>query len=326
MQTIYDLIIVGSGPAGLSAAIYAQRAKLNTLVIEKEMVSGGQVLTTYEVDNYPGLPGIGGFDLGMKFRQHADQLGAQFKEDEVRQITLMANETADEETQLRAAQVGPAETLPLKQLVCKNGTYLTRTIIIAAGAVHRKLGVEGEERLLGMGVSYCATCDGAFFKNKTTAVVGGGDVALEDAIFLARMCSQVYLIHRRDELRGARSLQEKLFSLPNVTVIWDSVVMSVDGSEKVEALELKNKKTGETSRLPVDGVFIAVGITPNSQPYEQLLDMEAGYIRASEDCRSNIPGIFAAGDVRTKQLRQIVTAVSDGANAVTSVERYLTEV
>lgn len=325
MQTIYDLIIIGSGPAGLSAAIYAQRAKLSTLVIEKEMVSGGQVLTTYEVDNYPGLPGIGGFDLGMKFRQHADQLGAQFQEDEVHQITLVTSETTDEEAQLQAAQVGAAQALPLKQLICKNGTYLARTVIIAAGAVHRKLLVPGEERLLGMGVSYCATCDGAFFKNKTTAVVGGGDVALEDAIFLARMCSHVYLIHRRDELRGAKVLQEKLFSLPNVTIIWDTVVEAIDGTEKVGSLQLKNKKTGETSDLPVDGVFIAVGITPNSQPYEQLLDMEAGYIKASEDCRSNIPGIFAAGDVRVKQLRQIVTAVSDGANAVTSVERYLTE-
>lgn len=325
MQTIYDLIIVGSGPAGLSAAIYAQRAKLNTLVIEKEMVSGGQVLTTYEVDNYPGLPGIGGFDLGMKFRQHADQLGAQFQEDEVRRIALLAAETADEEAPLQAAQVGTPEVLPLKQLVCKNGTYLTRAVIIASGAVHRKLGIPGEERLLGMGVSYCATCDGAFFKNKKTAVVGGGDVALEDAIFLARMCSQVYLIHRRDELRGARVLQEKLFSLPNVTVIWDSVVEEIDGTDKVGALQIKNNKTGETTTLAVDGIFIAVGITPNSQPYEQLLDMEAGYIKAAEDCRSNIPGIFAAGDVRTKQLRQIVTAVSDGANAVTSVERYLTE-
>lgn len=325
MQTIYDLIIVGSGPAGLSAAIYAQRAKLNTLVIEKEMVSGGQVLTTYEVDNYPGLPGIGGFDLGMKFRQHADQLGAQFQEDELHQITLMSMESADEDAQLQAAQVGTAQALPIKKLICKNDTYLARTVIIAAGAVHRKLLVPGEERLLGMGVSYCATCDGAFFKNKKTAVVGGGDVALEDAIFLARMCSHVYVIHRRDELRGARALQEKLFSLPNVTIVWDSVVEEIEGSEKVEALQLKNKKTGDTTTLEVDGVFIAVGITPNSQPYEQLLDMEDGYIKAAEDCRSSIPGIFAAGDVRLKQLRQIVTAVSDGANAVTSVERYLTE-
>ncbi len=326
MQNIYDLVIVGSGPAGLAAAIYAQRAKLNTLIIEKEMVSGGQVLTTYEVDNYPGLPGISGFDMGMKFRQHADQLEAEFKEDEVSQISLTTwNEVSEDEGQLQAAEVGLTGSESLKQITGRNGTYLARTVIIATGATHRKLGVPGETELVGMGVSYCATCDGAFFKNRTTAVVGGGDVALEDAIFLARMCKQVYLIHRRDELRGARSLQEKLLSLDNVTVIWDTVVDAITGSDQVEALQLKNKKTNETSELAVDGVFIAVGITPNSQTYEGFLDMEAGYIKASEDCQSSVPGVFAAGDVRTKQLRQIVTAVSDGANAVTSVERYLTE-
>lgn len=326
MRNIYDLVIIGSGPAGLSAAIYAQRAKLNTLVIEKEMVSGGQVLTTYEVDNYPGLPGVGGFDLGMKFRQHADQLEAEFKEDEVQQIELVsAQELSEEEGQLQAAQVGGDRSLELKQIVCKNDTYLTKTVIIATGASHRKLGVPGEESLLGMGVSYCATCDGAFFKNKVTAVVGGGDVALGDAIFLSRMCKQVYLIHRRDEFRGAKSLQEKVLSLDNVTVIWDSVVEEIKGTETVEALQLKNVRTNESSELSVDGVFVAVGITPNSHPYESLIAMDHGYIKADEDCQSNIPGIYAAGDVRTKQLRQIVTAVSDGANAVTSVEHYLTE-
>ncbi|MGL5437780.1 MAG: thioredoxin-disulfide reductase [Lachnospiraceae bacterium] len=326
MDQVYDLVIIGSGPAGLSAAIYAQRAKLNTLVIEKEMVSGGQVLTTYDVDNYPGLPGIGGFDLGMKFRQHADHLEAQFKEDEVQQIVLTAlSGIAEEDGQLQAAQVRLPEAEPLKQLVCKSGTYLARTVIVATGAYHRKLGVPGETELTGMGVSYCATCDGAFFKNKVTAVVGGGDVALEDAIFLARMCKQVYLIHRRDELRGAKTLQEKLLSLDNVTVIWNSVVETINGTDQVESLQLKNKKTDETSELAVDGVFIAVGITPNSQTFEGLLDMDSGYIKAAENCQSSVPGIYAAGDVRTKQLRQIVTAVSDGANAVTSVERYLTE-
>lgn len=335
MEKIYDLVIIGSGPAGLAAAIYAQRAKLETLVIEKEMVSGGQVLTTYEVDNYPGLPGIGGFDLGMKFRQHAEQLEAVFTEDEVQQIALVAasaEEVADEdaedaEDQLQAAQLNiiNRSSEPLKQIVCKKDTYLSKTVIIATGANHRKLGVPGEEELAGMGISYCATCDGAFFKKKVTAVIGGGDVALEDAIFLARMCSQVYLIHRRDELRGAKSLQEKLFSLDNVTVIWDSVVENIKGTEQVEALQLQNIKTGETRELPVDGVFIAVGITPNSQAYEGLVEMDHGYIRADETGASSVAGIYAAGDVRTKQLRQIVTAVADGANAITSVEQYLTK-
>ena len=176
-----------------------------------------------------------------------------------------------------------------------------------------------------MGVSYCATCDGAFFRKKVTAVVGGGDVAIEDAIFLARMCEQVYLIHRRDQLRGARSLQEKLFALDNVTVLWDTVVEEIRGDGKVNSLAVKNVKTQEQSELSVDGVFVAVGITPNSQPFSQLLTLDHGYIAADETCETGVPGVFAAGDVRRKQLRQIVTAVADGANAVTSAERYLTE-
>ncbi len=323
MEKKYDLVIIGSGPAGLAAAIYAQRAKLNTLVIEKEMMSGGQVLTTYEVDNYPGLPGIGGFDLGVKLRQHAEQLEAVFAEDEVKSI-----EPDAAESELQAAELHDETDSDesWKRINCRKNTYFARSIIIATGATHRKLGVPGEEELAGMGVSYCATCDGAFFKKKVTAVVGGGDVALEDAIFLARMCQHVYLIHRRDELRGARYLQERLFALENVTVIWDSVVEEIRGGMKVESLAVKNVKTGEKSELEVNGVFIAVGITPNSQPYEGLVKMDHGYICADESCATSMPGIFAAGDVRTKPLRQIITAAADGANAVTSVERYLTEI
>lgn len=376
MKEIYDLVIIGSGPAGLAAAIYAQRARLHTLVIEKEMMSGGQVLTTYEVDNYPGLPGINGFDLGMKLREHADRLEAAFVTDEVRQIKLVLagklrdsgeeelrfSRPADEEqaeeslqaAELQQMQKDTADTMEedmvsdvvsgiyendrmddapdaktegvfWKQIICAGNTYLAKSVIIASGATHSKLGVPGEERLTGMGISYCATCDGAFFRGKVTAVVGGGDVALEDAIFLSRMCGHVYLIHRRDTLRGAKSLQEKLFTLENVTIIWDTVVEEIQGDEQVEALKLLHKKTGEISVLPVDGVFIAVGITPNSQPYEGLVAMEHGYIQANESGVTSVEGIYAAGDVRTKALRQIVTAVSDGANAVTSVERYLTE-
>ena len=302
MAEIFDTVIIGSGPAGLAAAIYAERAELKAIVIEKNVVSGGQVLTTYEVDNYPGSRGIGGFDLGMKFREHADGLGATFVEDEVLKIE------ADGE---------------IKKVICENDTYETKTVIIATGASHRELGVPGEEELAGLGVSYCATCDGAFFKNKTTAVVGGGDVALEDAIFLARLCKKVYLIHRRDELRGAKSLQKKLFSLDNVEMVWDSVVDEIKGSDHVESVSVSNVKTKEKKDLQVDGVFIAVGISPNTQGFEGLARMENGYFVAGEDCATSVPGIFAAGDVRTKQLRQIVTAVSDGANAVTSVERYL---
>ena len=304
MEHIYDLIIIGSGPAGLSAAIYAQRARLDALVIEKEMMSGGQVLTTYEVDNYPGLPGINGFDLGMKFREHADRLGARFAEDQVLQV---------EKTEEGFLVKGEKEI------------YRTRTVLNATGAAHRKLGVPGEERLAGLGVSYCATCDGAFFRDKVTAVAGGGDVALEDAIFLSRICRKVYLIHRRDELRGAKSLQEAVMALDNVEILWDTVIEEIQGDGQVESLKLKNKKTGEERDLPVQGVFIAVGITPNSQAFEGTVEMDRGYIIAGEDCRTSVPGILAAGDVRTKQLRQIVTAAADGANAVTSAEQQILE-
>ena len=299
----YDLIIIGSGPAGLSAAIYAQRAKLDTLVMEKNYASGGQVLNTYEVDNYPGLKGINGFDMGTKFREHADELGAVFAEAEVRKLV---------------------DGGAVKRVITDQETYEAKSVIIATGARHRKLGVPGEEELSGMGVSYCATCDAAFFRGKTVAVAGGGDVAVEDAIFLARICKKVYVIHRRDELRAANILQHNLFELDNVEMVWDTVVDEISGDQQVEKLKVHNKKTGEASELAVDGIFIAVGILPNSDEFEHPVEMDEGkYLIAGEEGITNIPGVFAAGDVRTKMLRQIVTAVSDGANAVTSVQKYL---
>lgn len=303
MEKVYDLIIIGSGPAGLAAAIYAQRARLHTLVLEKEYISGGQVVNTYEVDNYPGLPGIGGYELGLKFREHADSLGAEFVTAEVKHIIIEGKQ---------------------KKVETEEQTYLAKSLILATGAKHRKLGVPGEEELAGMGVSYCATCDGAFFRERTVAVVGGGDVAVEDAIFLARACEKVYLVHRRDELRAARSLQEKLFACKNVEIIWDTVMKEINGEDRVEAVKLENVKTGEQHNLALDGVFIAVGILPNSEGFKGLVDMDGqGYVKAGEDCVTSQPGIFAAGDVRTKALRQIVTAAADGANAVTSVQEYL---
>lgn len=305
MNEIYDVVIIGSGPAGLTAAVYGKRAELKMIVIEKEMASGGQILNTYEVDNYPGLPGINGYDLGMKFREHAEKLGAEFANDEVLRI-----EAADGEF----------------TVVGEEKTYVTKSVIIATGAQHRKLSVIGEDELTGMGVSYCATCDGAFFRNKVAAVVGGGDVAIEDAIFLARMCKKVYLIHRRNQLRGAKTLQTQLFNQDNVEIIWDTVVEEIEGGDQVESLTIKNANTEETRKLAVDGVFIAVGINPQSEAFNNLVEMDHGYIKAGEDCETNIPGVFAVGDVRTKQLRQISTAVSDGANAITSVERYLTRI
>ncbi len=304
MDRIYDLIIIGGGPAGLSAAVYAERAKLDMILLEKAPVSGGQVLNTYEVDNYLGLPGINGFELGMKFKEHAEKLGVTFKEGDVVSIEVDGD---------------------VKSIVTDKETYKAKSVIIATGAAHRKLEVPGEEELSGMGVSYCATCDGAFFKGRTVAVVGGGDVAVEDAIFLARLCEKVYVIHRRDEFRAAKTLVESLKNCANVEIIWDSVVEEIKGEDEVEGLKIKNVKTGEQSELTLQGVFIAVGMIPNTEAFVgSSLDLDAtGYIKAGEDCTTNVPGVFAAGDVRTKSLRQIVTAVADGANAVSSVEKYL---
>ena len=304
MSEIYDLIIIGSGPAGLSAAIYAERAKLRTLVLEKEYISGGQVVNTYEVDNYPGLPGIGGYELGSKFREHADKLGAKF-------VTAEVLELADMEA-------------PVKKVVTKKETYETRTILLATGARHRLLGAVGETELAGMGVSYCATWDGAFFKGRNVVVAGGGDVAVEDALFLARGCAKVTLVHRRNELRAAKVLQQALFAAENVEVVWNTVVEEICGEDQVEAVRLKNVKTGETKALSVDGIFIAVGMLPNSGLVAGKVELdETGYIKAGENCETNVTGIFAAGDVRTKKLRQIVTAAADGANAVNSITEYI---
>jgi thioredoxin reductase (NADPH) len=301
---IYDVIIIGSGPAGLAAAIYGKRAELNLLVIEKAGLSGGQIINTYEVDNYPGLPGIGGFELSVKFREHADKLGAEFVTGEVTGCTLEDD---------------------IKVITMDDGTqYKAKSVIITTGGAPRHLNVEGEEKLAGMGVSYCATCDGAFFKNKTVAVVGGGDVAVEDAIFLARLCKQVYVIHRRDQFRASKSITSRLLSLENVTILWDSVVESISGTDNVESISVKNVKTDAKEDYEVAGVFIAVGYMPNSENYKNVVAVDdSGYIIAGENCETNVPGIFAAGDIRTKDLRQIITAAADGANAITAVERYL---
>ncbi len=302
---MFDLIIIGSGPAGLTAAIYAMRAKLNTLILEQNFISGGQVVNTYEVDNYPALPGISGMDLSMKMREHAEQLGAVFTTAEVTGLSLEGD---------------------IKTVTTSKETYEARTILLATGAKHRTLGIPGEEELAGHGVSYCATCDGAFFRGQEVAVIGGGDVAVEDAIFLSRLCSKVYLVHRRDELRAAKILQENLFAAPNVQTVWDSIPLSVEGGDQTEALIVQNKKDGSTKSLAVSGVFVAVGIVPNSDLVKDTVALdEGGYVKAGEDCATSVPGVFAAGDVRGKMLRQIVTACADGANAVTSVQNYLIE-
>ena len=302
---MYDVIIIGSGPAGLAAAIYAKRAALETLVLEKTPISGGQIINTYEVDNYPGLPGISGMELGQKMRGHVDAQHAEVKTATVKEIIDHGD----------------------YKLVCtSDGDFETRTVVLAMGASHRQLGVPGENELCGMGVSYCATCDGAFFKGRDVAVVGGGDVALEDALFLARGCNKVYLIHRRDAFRGAKVLQKQVEEKENIVCVMDSVVDEIVGEDLVEKVCISNKKTQQSSELSVQGIFIAVGISPNTKDMQGLPKQDdAGYIIAAEDGVTDIPGIFVAGDCRTKQLRQVITATADGANAITSVERYLYE-
>lgn len=305
---MYDVVIVGSGPAGLSAAVYARRAKLKTLVIEKAGYSGGQIVNTSDVDNYLGLQGIEGFEMAMKFRTHAEHFEAEFLDDEVVSIQDKENGTYD--------------------IVLKSDKAIrTKTIILATGASYDKLHVPGEAEYTGRGVSYCATCDGAFYKGKIAAVVGGGDVALEDALYLSNMADKVYLIHRRDELRGAKVLQDKVFAADNIMFMPDTVVSSINGSDGlVSSIDTKNVKTNMEENISVNGIFIAVGMKPNVSYINELVELDkAGYVVASEDGITSKKGIFVAGDMRTKVLRQVITAVSDGANAVASVEKYLRE-
>ncbi len=305
MEQIYDVLIIGSGPAGMTAAIYGKRAGLSVAVLEGNYINGGQILNTYEVDNYPGLPGISGLDLADKFKEHAASHGAEFLRGKAESVSLEGN---------------------IKVIHTRKEDFRCRTLVIASGAVHRKLGVPGEETLNGMGVSYCATCDGAFFRDKTVAVVGGGDVAVEDAIFLARGCRKVYVIHRRDQLRAAKTLQDSLFATEGVEMYWNGVVTRIDGENKVQRITVENTKTGESQELEVDGVFIAVGITPDTGFVKDFVELDSqGYIIAGEDGKTSVPGVFAAGDVRTKQLRQVITAAADGANCITSAEEYLRE-
>jgi thioredoxin reductase (NADPH) len=313
MSKVYDLIIVGAGPAGLTAAIYAKRAELDVLLIEKNYISGGQIINTYEIDNYPGLPGLSGMDLATKMSEHVDRYETERVTADITGLELAGD---------------------VKKVKTDKGDFEARALILATGNSPGKLKVKGEEELAGMGVSYCATCDGAFFKKKTVAVVGGGDVAVEDAIFLARGCAKVYLIHRRNELRAVKTLQTALFACDNVELVWDSVVKEISGSDMVEKVTIENVKDGSTKDLEVNGVFIAVGNDPNSsyiigkqnkdelKEGELLLDAK-GYVVAGEDCATNIPGVYVAGDLRAKSLRQVVTAVADGANAVYAVEKYL---
>ena len=298
----YDMIIVGGGPGGYTAALYAARAGLDTLVLEK-LSAGGQMALTHQIDNYPGFPeGIDGFELGEKMQAQAEQFGAKTEYAQV----LSADLSADP-----------------KILHTDSGDFYGRTVVIATGADPKKLGLSGEDALVGKGVAYCAACDGQFYRGKTVAVVGGGNSAAADASILARIAKKVYLIHRRDQLRADKASSAGLYKAENVEFIWNSTVTALLREEKLTGLKLQNVHTGEESILPVEGVFISIGREPVTSFIADQLELDRGYIPAGENTATSLPGVYAVGDVRTKELRQIVTAVADGAQAVHQAEFYL---
>lgn len=299
-----DIIVIGGGPAGMTAAIYAARAGLSCLVLEMG-VSGGQMATTSTVENFPGFPnGIGGPELSQAMADQVKNLGGEIRSSQAEKVDLAGE---------------------IKRVVLGDGEVLeARAVIIACGASPRKLGIPGEEQLRGMGVSYCATCDGFFFKNLEVCVVGGGDTAVEDALFLARTSKKVHLIHRRGELRAAKSLRNRLFSTENIEAHLGYVPTEIKGKFEVESMTVQNVETKQEEEIPCQGVFVAVGHIPNSQLIKGQIDLDpAGYVIAREDLSTSSPGAFVAGDIRQKDLRQIITAAADGATAAISAERYL---
>lgn len=300
-----DTAIIGAGPAGLCAAVYASRAGLEYRIFEKAPVSGGQIINTGEVENYPGFVSIDGFELSQRLYGHALKAGAKIEYGEISKISKADG---------------------IFNLEIGGEKILSKTVIAATGAVSKRLGVKGEAGLIGKGVSYCAHCDGAFYKGKTAAVIGGGDTAIGDGLYLANICKKVYVVHRRGEFRAAGSLLNRLKKCENVEIITRSVVREIRGEEKVTSVLLENTLDKGQRELALDGVFIAVGAEPQGGLFKDLAETEgAGFIIAGEDCKTSMPGLFAAGDLRTKPLRQIVTAVADGANAVHSAEIYLRE-
>ena len=303
MMKIYDTVIIGGGPAGYTAALYAVRSGLSTLVLEK-FSPGGQMTQTAQIDNYPGFhEGIDGFTLGYQMQAGAHRFGAETEQTEVLSVDLTASP---------------------KRITTDAGEVYGKTVIIATGADHRHLGVAGESDLIGRGVGYCAACDGMLYRGKTVAVVGGGNTAAADALFLSRICAKVYLIHRRDSLRASRIYHEPLENTGNVQILWNATVETLHSEQKLTGVTLRQVKTGETVELPLDGLFISVGQAPNTKLFENQLALDKnGYIISGESTETNIPGVFAAGDVRTKALRQIITAASDGAVAAHMAEAYL---
>ena len=311
MEELYDVIILGGGPAGLSAGLYAGRSRMKTLLIEKG-ASGGQIALSADVENYPGqmLEGETGVTLSARMAEQCQRFGVERTADTIREVQL---------------------TGEVKRLTGGKGEYRARTVIIASGASPRPIGCEIEKEFTGKGISYCATCDGAFFRGLDVCVAGGGDSAVEEAIFLTRFARRVTVIHRRDTLRAARSIQERAFADPKISFLWDSVVVRADGDDVLNALTVKNVKTGELTEIRASqeegmlGLFGFVGYLPNTGLFQDQLPLESGYIRTDEDMRTAIPGVFAAGDVRVKSLRQVVTAAADGAIAAVQAERYLAE-
>ena len=303
----YDVIIVGGGPAGLSAAIYAARGNLNTAVFEKSLI-GGQINVTYEVENYPGIPEVlSGFELSDRIKQQADKFGPEFVDEEIIKIDFVSKDG-------------------FKKVYTDDNEYLAKTIIIATGAQPRYLNCPGEQELTGKGVSYCATCDGALYRNKVVAVIGGGDSAVEEGMFLTKFASKVYVIHRRDELRAVKSIQDRAFKNDKMEFIWDSVVEEVQGKNFVENLVLRNTKTDEKQDLAVDGIFIYVGILPNNELLKESIKLnKSGFVPTNELMETNVPGVYAVGDLRDTPLRQVITACSDGAIAAFYAEKYISE-
>ncbi len=302
-QEIFDVAIIGGGPAGLSAAIYAGRAHLRACLFEG-MSAGGQMFNTSTIENFPGFSIVDGPELSQKMEAQVRQWGTEIIYSHIAKLKREAD---------------------LFELTNYNEeTVLARTVIVAAGSIPRKLQVPGELELAGQGVSYCATCDGAFFRDKDVAIIGGGDSAIEESLYLARLVRQVTVIHRRDALRATKDLQERAFANPRIEFLWDTTVEAIEGHARVEALRVRNVKTQAVTALPVAGVFIYIGMLPNTAFLEGLVELdEYGYVVADESTLTSVPGLFAAGDIRTKDLRQIVTALADGAMAATAAERYL---
>ena len=311
MSKVYDVIILGAGPPGLTAGLYPGRARLSTLIIEKGQ-DGGQIAMTDEIENYPGqmVEGESGQSLIARMAQQAQKFGAERVSDLIQRVELQGE---------------------VKKLVGAKGEYLAKTVIVAAGAFPKPIGCKNEGKFLGKGISFCATCDGSFFEDFEVYVVGGGDSAVEEAMFLTKFARKVTIIHRRSELRAAKSIQEKAFANPKIAFLWDTVVDEVCGDELMDSMIVKNVKTGELTRIEADpddgifGLFGFIGYNPNSALLEGQVELNNGYIVTDEEMRTNIPGVFAAGDIRVKSLRQVITAAADGAIAAVQCEKYLAE-